>query len=54
LSSRPPRTILDAERVHTDPHLGSCPANARDQGVDDEDVMFARPGPAVEYWEGED
>ena len=21
--------------------------------VDDEDVMFARPGPAVEYWEGE-
>ena len=23
-------------------------------GVDDEDVMFARPGPAVEYWEGED
>jgi uncharacterized cupin superfamily protein len=22
--------------------------------VDDEDVMFARPGPAVEYWEGED
>ena len=19
-----------------------------------EDVMFARPGPAVEYWEGED
>ena len=24
------------------------------KGVDDEDVMFARPGPAVEYWEGED
>jgi uncharacterized cupin superfamily protein len=22
--------------------------------VDDEDVMFARPGPDVEYWEGED
>jgi uncharacterized cupin superfamily protein len=22
--------------------------------VDDEDVMFARPGPAAEYWEGED
>jgi uncharacterized cupin superfamily protein len=22
--------------------------------VDDEDVLFARPGPAVEYWEGED
>ena len=22
--------------------------------VEDEDVMFARPGPAVEYWEGED
>ena len=22
--------------------------------VDDEDVMFARPGPEVEYWEGED
>ena len=24
------------------------------KGVDDEDVMFARPGPPVEYWEGED
>ena len=24
------------------------------KGIDDEDVMFARPGPAVEYWEGED
>ena len=24
------------------------------KGVDDEDVMFARPGPAVECWEGED
>ncbi len=24
------------------------------KGVDDEDVMFARPGPAVEYWEDED
>jgi hypothetical protein len=24
------------------------------KGVDDEDVTFARPGPAVEYWEGED
>ena len=23
------------------------------KGVDDEDVMFARPGPEVEYWEGE-
>jgi len=22
--------------------------------VEDEDVMFARPGPPVEYWEGED
>src|SRR5580765_522096 len=22
--------------------------------VEDEDVMFARPGPAVEYWEGEE
>jgi uncharacterized cupin superfamily protein len=22
--------------------------------VEDEDVMFARPGPTVEYWEGED
>jgi len=22
--------------------------------VEDEDVMFARPGPEVEYWEGED
>jgi hypothetical protein len=20
----------------------------------DEDIMFARPGPAVEYWEGEE
>ncbi len=24
------------------------------KGVEDEDVMFARPGPTVEYWEGED
>jgi len=24
------------------------------KGVDDEDVMFARPGPTVEYWEGEE
>ena len=24
------------------------------KGVDDEDVLFARPGPAVEYWEDED
>jgi uncharacterized cupin superfamily protein len=24
------------------------------KGVDDEDVMFARPGRTVEYWEGED
>ena len=24
------------------------------KGVEDEDIMFARPGPAVEYWEGED
>ncbi len=23
------------------------------KGVDDEDIMFARPGPPVEYWEGE-
>ena len=23
------------------------------KGVEDEDVMFARPGPAVEFWEGE-
>ena len=23
------------------------------KGVDDEDVMFARPGPTVEYWDGE-
>ena len=22
--------------------------------VEDEDIMFARPGPTVEYWEGED
>jgi hypothetical protein len=22
--------------------------------VDDDDIMFARPGPTVEYWEGED
>jgi uncharacterized cupin superfamily protein len=22
--------------------------------VEDEDIMFARPGPPVEYWEGED
>jgi len=22
--------------------------------VDDEDIMFARPGPTVEYWEGEE
>ena len=24
------------------------------KGIDDEDVMFARPGPTAEYWEGED
>ena len=24
------------------------------KNADDEDVMFARPGPSVEYWEGED
>jgi uncharacterized cupin superfamily protein len=24
------------------------------KGADDEDIMFARPGPAVEYWEDED
>ncbi len=24
------------------------------KGVEDEDIMFARPGPTVEYWEGED
>jgi uncharacterized cupin superfamily protein len=24
------------------------------KGVDDEDVLFARPGPPVEYWEGEE
>jgi len=24
------------------------------KGVDDEDIMFARPGPTVEYWEGEE
>jgi uncharacterized cupin superfamily protein len=24
------------------------------KGVDDEDVLFARPGPEVEYWEDED
>ena len=24
------------------------------KGVDDEDIMFARPGAAVEYWEDED
>jgi hypothetical protein len=23
------------------------------KGAEDEDIMFARPGPAVEYWEGE-
>jgi hypothetical protein len=22
--------------------------------VEDEDIIFARPGPTVEYWEGED
>jgi hypothetical protein len=22
--------------------------------IEDEDIMFARPGPTVEYWEGED
>jgi len=24
------------------------------KGVDDDDIMFARPGPTAEYWEGED
>jgi hypothetical protein len=24
------------------------------KGADDEDIMFARPGPVAEYWEGED
>jgi uncharacterized cupin superfamily protein len=24
------------------------------KGIDDEDIMFARPGPAAEYWEGEE
>jgi uncharacterized cupin superfamily protein len=24
------------------------------KGVEDEDIMFARPGPPVEYWEDED
>jgi uncharacterized cupin superfamily protein len=24
------------------------------KGVDDEDILFARPGPAVEYWDDED
>ncbi len=24
------------------------------KGADDEDIMFARPGPTVEYWEGEE
>ena len=24
------------------------------KGVEDEDIMFARPGPEIEYWEGED
>ncbi len=24
------------------------------KGAQDDDVMFARPGPAAEYWEGED
>ena len=24
------------------------------KGAEDEDIMFARPGPDVEYWEGED
>jgi hypothetical protein len=24
------------------------------KGVKDEDIMFARPGPTVEYWEVED
>ena len=24
------------------------------KGVEDDDIMFARPGPTAEYWEGED
>jgi hypothetical protein len=24
------------------------------KGAEDEDIMFARPGPSVEFWEGED
>jgi hypothetical protein len=24
------------------------------KGAADEDIMFARPGPSVEFWEGED
>ena len=24
------------------------------KGADDEDIMFARPGPPIEYWEGEE
>jgi uncharacterized cupin superfamily protein len=24
------------------------------KGIEDEDIMFARPGPTAEYWEGED
>ena len=24
------------------------------KGVDDEDIMFAKPGPTADYWEGED
>jgi len=24
------------------------------QDVGDEDIMFARPGPTAEYWDGED
>ena len=24
------------------------------KGVEDEDIMFARPGPEVEFWEGEE
>jgi uncharacterized cupin superfamily protein len=44
LSSRVPGEIIE--------YLDTGKVLAKD--IDDEDVMFARPGPEVEYWEGED
>ena len=39
-------------RVGTDALLDTGKVLAK--GIDDEDIMFARPGSAVEYWEDED